>query len=124
MLAAGIGAGLYLGWGYLSEYEHLRAPWTGVMLVASGLAFVSAGVTGRGWRAVLASVFMAGLGALVLTDPWSSEPLPQGGPESCDPGCISPEGFITMAALVAAALTIAGIALRRMVRSLRPKLTA
>ena len=119
---AGIGAGLFLGMDHLREYEHLRAPWTGTLSIASGLAFVGAGVLGRGWRAILASVLIAGLGALVLTDPWTNEPLTTGVPESCDPGCLTPGFAIAITVTVPAALAIAGIAIRRTVQFLHPKI--
>ncbi len=112
---AALGAALWLLWSYEHERTGIRAPWTGLTLVASALAFAATGVAGRGWRAV-ALAALGGVAAVLLADPlvWEDpvlEPVPAGG--ECDPGCISPAAGAVMAGVVAAALATLGILLRR-----------
>jgi hypothetical protein len=108
------GAALWLLWTYEHEHTSIRAPWTGLTYAAAALAFVAAGIAGRGWRAVAVAA-VAAAAAVVLVDPlvWrdeDTEPVPG---QSCDPGCISPEVAVVMAGAEAAVLATVGIALRR-----------
>ncbi len=105
---------LWLGW--MAEHEHtsIRAPWTGVTLVASGIVFVAAGVVGRGWRALASPVIVVPV-ALALTDllVLPSVEVDEEFVSSCDPGCI-PTWFFVLTLTVAASLLVAiGIVLRR-----------
>jgi len=120
LIAAAAGAALWLLWSVEQEHTAIRAPWTGVTLVASALCFVIAGVVGRGWRAVLSAAAVGAVavllvGPLVWEDP-AVEPL---GDESCDPGCLSLGAAVAIEAMVVAALAAVGIALRRAVGAVR-----
>jgi hypothetical protein len=111
LLAAVVAAILWLVWNFEHEHTSIRAPWTGMTLVASALAFVAVGLAATGWRAVLFAV-VAAAGAVVLVEPlvWQTEPISV---ESCDPGCISREAAVVIASIVAGALATLGIVLRR-----------
>ncbi|MDP8908365.1 MAG: hypothetical protein M3N47_04450 [Chloroflexota bacterium] len=65
LLLALLGVALWLGW--VAEHEHtsIRAPWTGLTLVASGLLFIASGVVGRGWRALLGVAVAVAAGAVL-----------------------------------------------------------
>ena len=112
LLAAVAAAILWLVWNFEHEHTSIRAPWTGVTLIASALGFVAVGLAGTGWRAVLFAM-VAAAGAVVLVDPlvWQMEPSQPG--DVCDPGCISREGAVAMSSIVAGALATLGIVLRR-----------
>jgi hypothetical protein len=114
LLAALVSAILWLVWNVEHEHTSIRAPWTGMTLVASALGFVAVGVAGTGWRAVLFAVIAAAV-AVVLVDPpvWQTEPSQPVADESCDPGCIAREAAFVMATIVAGALATLGIVLRR-----------
>jgi len=102
--------------GDFAREEGLRAPFSGIVTVAAAVAFVVAGMVGRGWRAIVASSTVAAVAVLgVFKLGWGGEPLPPDVPESCDPGCIPPGAAALMAAVVCAALTCAGILARRLV---------
>jgi hypothetical protein len=117
LLAAVVGAILWLVWNFEHEETSIRAPWTGLTLAASAAGFMAAGIAGRGSRAVLAAV-AAALGALGLVDPlvwqndesWLSDP-----PERCDPGCITLPAAVVMTGAVSGGLAALGILLRRAV---------
>lgn len=114
MLVSVLAAGLWILW--IAEQDTaLRAPWTGLTLSASAVAFVCVGTLGRGWHAVLcagsAAMAAALIGSLVL---WPGE---TGG--SCDPGCIAPEAVAALGATAASMLAALGIAVRRLLRSRR-----
>ena len=116
--AAVLAASLWLLWNYEHEHTRIRAPWTGATYVACGLCFVAAGYLGRGWRALLFAA-VAAAAAVLLVDPlvWPDEP-PVGpddavGSESCDPGCITREFEVVLAATAAATLAAAGMLVRR-----------
>ena len=111
---AAVGAGLWLLWTFEHEHTDVRAPWTGLTYAASALAFIVAGVMGRGWRAVAAAVAAACI-AVMVVEPlvWGTGPARSGLEESCDPGCISPEAAVVLAGTAAAALAALGILLRR-----------
>jgi thiol:disulfide interchange protein len=64
MLLALLGVTLWLLWIHEHEHAGVRAPWTGITLVMSALAFVAAGFFGRRWR----SCFVAAVAASV--GPW------------------------------------------------------
>jgi len=80
---------LWIGW--IAEHEHtsIRAPWTGLTLVASGVVFIAAGVVGRGWRTLASPVIVVPV-AVVLTDLLVLPNVDVDEPfvPSCDPGCI------------------------------------
>ena len=113
LLAAAVATILWLAWNYEHEHTSIRAPWTGVTLVASGLGFVAVGLAGTGWRAVLLAVVAAAV-AMVLVDPlvWQSEPSEPVSVANCDPGCISREAAVVMGSIAAGALATVGIMLR------------
>ena len=114
LLVAIIAASLWLLWNLEHEHTSIRAPWTGLTLAASAVAFVTSGVLGRGWRA-LACAAVAAAVAVVLVDPliWKSEPAGPVTEESCDPGCISLEVAVGLSGVAAAVLATLGILLRR-----------
>jgi hypothetical protein len=114
LLAAVVAAILWLVWSNEHGHTSIRAPWTGVTLVASALGFVAVGLAATGWRAVLFAV-VAAASAVVLVDPlvWKTEPSEQVSVESCDPGCISREAAVVMASIAAGALATLGVVLRR-----------
>ena len=114
LLAAVVAASLWLLWNFEHEHTSIRAPWSGLTFAASVLGFIASGIVGRGWRAVVCAVAAAAV-AVVLVDPliWQSDPAEPGTDESCDPGCISPEGAMVLASAAAAALATIGILLRR-----------
>jgi hypothetical protein len=114
LVAAVVAAILWLVWNFEHEHTGIRAPWTGVTLVASALGFVAVGLAATGWRAVLCAM-VAAAAAVVLVDPlvWQTEPSEPVPFESCDPGCISREAAVVMASIVAGALATLGIVLRR-----------
>jgi hypothetical protein len=114
LLAAAAAAILWLVWNFEHEHTSIRAPWTGVTLVASALGFVAVGLAATGWRAVFFAVVAAAV-AVGLIEPlvWQAEPSEPVSGESCDPGCISREAAVVMASVVAGALATVGIVLRR-----------
>lgn len=120
LLAAAVGAGLSLLWSVEHEHTTMRAPWTGITLVASAAAFVAAGVVGRGWRALLCAA-AAGAAAALLVDPlvWEDPAVEAVGDQTCDPGCISLEAAVVFEAMLAGALAGVGIGLRRAVHAVR-----
>jgi hypothetical protein len=109
-----LAASLWLAASAEHEYTSIRAPWTGMTLVASGLAFVAAGYIGRGWRALLgaavaapAAVILAGLVV------WQGDQVDPGTVESCDPGCIPTGAGVILAAGAAMTLALVGVVLRQ-----------
>ena len=109
-----LAAALWVGW--LAEHEEtsIRAPWTGLTLVASAVAFVAAGVVGRGWRALVAPV-VAVPAALVVADllVFSDVEVDESFVSSCDPGCIPTSVFVLTLTIVAVLLIALGIVVRR-----------
>ena len=123
LLLVVLGAALWLLWNFEHEHTRIRAPWTGLTQVASACSFVAAGVVGRGWRVVAGAAVVAAA-AVLLVEPLvsrSEPPLEPGYVSSCDPGCISGPPLYVLAGIVAAALTVVGILLRRTARALRAR---
>jgi hypothetical protein len=108
--AALVAASLWL----VANIESVRAPWGGIILVASGVAFIATGHFGRGWRALLSAGAAAAV-AVLLVDPliWHSEPVEPGTEQSCDPGCLPIEAAVAFAIAAATLLASLGILLRR-----------
>ena len=122
LLPAVLGAALWLLWTVEHDHTRIRAPWTGLTLVASALAFVAAGVVGRGWRAVAGAALVAAAAVLLRFEAPIAEsepPLEPGYVSSCDPGCIPVAAACVLAAAAGAALSTIGILLRRGLRAIR-----
>jgi hypothetical protein len=119
-LLALLGAALWVGWMAEHELTSIRAPWTGLTLMASGAAFIATGVVGRRWPA-LTSPMVVVPAAMVVTDllVYSDVDVDETFVSSCDPGCI-PTWFAILTLALATCLLIAiGIVLRRAFRMLR-----
>ena len=114
VVMAVLGAALWLLWNFEHAHTGIRAPWTGLILAASALAFMATGVVGRGSRAVAVAI-AAAAAAVVLVDllVWPSDRLEPGVEESCDPGCISRQAAGVLGCAAAAARAAGGILLRR-----------
>jgi hypothetical protein len=116
-IVMGLVAGaLWLLWNFEHEHTTIRAPWTGITLVGSALAFVAVGLLGRGWRALTIGIVAAAATVLLDAPVWDREPATASRLEGdCDPGCISLEAAVVIAGAAAAALAAVGIVLRRAV---------
>ena len=116
LLVALVAAGLWLIWNVEHEHTGIRAPWTGLTLVSSAVAFVVLGVVGRGWRALLAAATATiAASLLVAFVVWGGTSAAAPAESSCDPGCIPLGVGLVMESLLAVLLAAAGIALRRLV---------
>lgn len=121
IVAACIGAALWLLWAVEHEHTSVRAPWTGMTYVAAACGFVAAGYLGRRWPALVIAA-LAAVAATVLVDPlvWQSDPAREPTYSGdCDPGCISTGAAAVMAAVAAALLAALGMLLRAAVTRLR-----
>src|ERR671917_425015 len=103
LLAAVVAASLWLLWNFEHEHTSVRAPWTGLTLAASAVAFITSGALGPGWRALACAIVAAAV-AVVLVHPLvlHSEPAGPVRGESCDPGCISLEVAVALSGVAAA----------------------
>ncbi|MGH2918715.1 MAG: hypothetical protein ACRDLS_08995 [Solirubrobacteraceae bacterium] len=112
-LWASSGAALVVALGAEGDETGIQAPWTGLTLAAAALAFVAAGIVGRGWRALMGALVLGVPAAVILaidlTQASEVEAV-----ASCDRGCPPGYFYVVILTVIPALLITAGMVLRRL----------